>query len=185
MAEFLPVSPTDSFVTLRHRTLILGKRLDEKAREREWFDPPQDCEQRQIELDLPDDPERGFVVSIDTAHVRGSAEVEGRTFEIAVARCGCGGRGSRPGHYFVTADTSKRDMRSRTLQALQHEVYAGRSEVTVLSDGAEILKGAVKLTGVSSSSLPSVAIFPFTANSNEADNSCIQDTKIPRRPKPI
>ena len=140
MAEFLPVPPTESFVTLRHRTLTLGKRLDEKAREREWFEPPQDCEQRQIELDLPDDPEREFVVSIDTAHVRGSAEVEGRTFEIAVARCGRGGRGSRPGHYFVTADTSKRDMRSRTLQALQHEGYAGRGEVTVLSDGAEILK---------------------------------------------
>ena len=69
-----------------------------------------------------------------------SAEVEARTFEIAVARCGRGGRGSRPGHYFVTADTSKRDMRSRTLQALQHEGYAGRGEVTVLSDGAEILK---------------------------------------------
>ena len=31
-------------------------------------------------------------------------------------------------------------MRSRTLQALQHEIYAGRGEVTVLSDGAEILK---------------------------------------------
>ena len=120
MAEFLPVSPTESFVTVRHRTLTLGKRLDEKAREREWFDPPQDCEQTQIEQDLPDDPEREFVVSIDTAHVRGSAEVEGRTFEIAVARCGRSGRGSRPGHYFVTADTSKRDMRSRTLQALQH-----------------------------------------------------------------
>jgi hypothetical protein len=140
MAEFLPVSPTGSFVTLRHRTLALGKRLDEKARDREWFEPPQDCEQRQIELDLPDDPEREFVVSIDTAHVRGSAEVEARAFEIAVARCGRGGRGSRPGHYFVTADTSKRDMRSRTLQALQLEGYAGRGEVTVLSDGAEILK---------------------------------------------
>jgi hypothetical protein len=58
MAEFLPVSPTDSFVTLPHRTLTLGKRLEEKAREREWFEPPQDCEQRQIELELPDDPAR-------------------------------------------------------------------------------------------------------------------------------
>ena len=31
-------------------------------------------------------------------------------------------------------------MRSRTLQALQHAGYAGRGEVTVFSDGAEILK---------------------------------------------
>lgn len=81
-----------------------------------------------------------FVVSIDTAHVRGDSEARGRTFEIAVARCGRGQRGSRPGHYFVTADTSKRELRSRTLQALQREGYLGRGEVTVLSDGAEIMK---------------------------------------------
>ena len=69
--------------------------------------------------------------SIDTAHVRGGAEAGGRTFGIAVAR---------PGHYCVTGDTSKRGMRSRTPQALQHEGYAGRGEVTMLSDGAEMLK---------------------------------------------
>jgi len=40
----------------------------------------------------------------------------------------------------VTADTSKAELRSRTLQALQHEGYVGRGEVTVLSDGAEIMK---------------------------------------------
>ena len=34
MAEFLPIKPTESFVTLRHRTLKLGERLDERARER-------------------------------------------------------------------------------------------------------------------------------------------------------
>ena len=85
MAEFLPVPPTESFVAPRHRTLTLGRRLDGKARQREWFEPPQDCGQRQIELDLPDDPERECVVSIDTAHVRGGAAVEGRTLQIAVA----------------------------------------------------------------------------------------------------
>ena len=40
IAEFLPVKSTESFVTVRHRMLNLGKRLDEKARERAWFDPP-------------------------------------------------------------------------------------------------------------------------------------------------
>ena len=40
MAEFLPIKPTESFVTLRHRTLKLGERLDERARERAWFEPP-------------------------------------------------------------------------------------------------------------------------------------------------
>ncbi len=59
-----------------------------------------------MELNLPNDPEREFVVSIDTAHVRASRAEAGRNFEIVVARCGRGGRG----------------------------------EVTVLSDGAEIMK---------------------------------------------
>ena len=140
MAEFLPIQSTESFVTLRHRTMKLGQRLDEKARERAWFEPPSTAERRQIELSLPNDPEREFVVSIDTAHVRASQAEAGRNFEIVVARCGRGGRGSRPGRYFTTADTSKRELQSRTLQALQSEGYAGRGEVTVLSDGAEIMK---------------------------------------------
>ena len=140
MAEFLPIKPTESFVTLRHRTLKLGERLDERARERTWFEPPSTAERRQMELNLPNDPEREFVVSIDTAHVRASRAEASRNFEIVVARCGRGGRGSRPGCYFTTADTSKRDLQSRTLQALQSEGYAGRGEVTVLSDGAEIMK---------------------------------------------
>jgi hypothetical protein len=140
LAEFLPVPSTESFMTLRHRTMKLGERLDEKARERAWFEPPSSSEQKQIELDLPDDPAREFVVSIDTAHVRSSRSEQARSFEIAVARCGRGRRGSPSGHYFVTADTSKSELRSRTLQALQHEGYVGRGEVTVLSDGAEIMK---------------------------------------------
>jgi hypothetical protein len=140
IAEFLPIKSTESFVTVRHRTLALGKRLDEKARDRARFDPPNSDEREQIELDLPNDPEREFVVSIDTAHIKSAAEADGRTFEIAVARCGRGLRGSGPGHYFVTADTSKQELRFRTLQALQSEGYAGRGEITVLSDGAEIMK---------------------------------------------
>lgn len=140
IAEFLPIKSTESFVTVRHRTLALGKRLDEKARDRARFDPPNSDESEQIELDLPNDPEREFVVSIDTAHIKSAAEADGRTFEIAVARCGLGLRGSAPGHYFVSADTSKQELRFRTLQALQSEGYAGRGEITVLSDGAEIMK---------------------------------------------
>ena len=140
LAEFLPIPSTESFMTLRHRTMKLGERLDEKARDRAWFEPPSSSEHKQAELDLPNDPEREFVVSIDTAHVRCSRSENARIFEIAVARCGRGRRGSPPGHYFATADTSKRELRSRTLQALQHEGYAGRGEVTVISDGAEIMK---------------------------------------------
>ncbi len=110
LAEFLPIQSTESFVALRHRTMKLGQRLDEKARERAWFEPPSTTERRQMELDLPNDPEREFVVSIDTAHVRASRAEAGRNFEIVVARCGRGGRGSHPGCYFTTANTSKREL---------------------------------------------------------------------------
>ncbi|GLI95866.1 hypothetical protein LMG27198_48580 [Methylocystis echinoides] len=40
----------------------------------------------------------------------------------------------------MTADISKKGLRLRALQALQREGYAGRGEITVLSDGAEIMK---------------------------------------------
>jgi hypothetical protein len=140
LAEFLPIPSTESFMTLRHRTMKLGERLDEKARDRAWFEPPSSSEHEQVELDLPNDPKREFVVSIDTAHVRGSRSEKARNFEIAVARCGRGRRGSPPGHYFATADTSKDELRLRTLQALQQEGYVGRGELTVISDGAEIMK---------------------------------------------
>jgi len=72
MAEFLPIKPTESFVTLRHRTLKLGERLDGRARERAWLEPPSTAEPRQMKFNLPNHPEREFVVSIDTAHVRAS-----------------------------------------------------------------------------------------------------------------
>ena len=45
-----------------------------------------------------------------------------------------------PRPLFTTAKTAKRELQSRTLQALQSEGYAGHGEVTVLSDGAEIMK---------------------------------------------
>jgi len=127
-------------MTLRHRTMKLGERLDTKARDRAWFEPPSSSEHKQAELDLPNDPKREFVVSIDTAHVRCSRSEKARIFEIAVARCGRGRRRSPPGHYFATAGASKHELRARTLQPLQREGYVGKVELTVISDGAEIMK---------------------------------------------
>lgn len=92
------------------------------------------------ELPMPGDPLREFVVSVDTAHVRCAGPKASRNFEIVVARCGRGGRGSPPGHYFATADTSQQEMRARTMQALQSEGYSGHGEITILSDGTEIMK---------------------------------------------
>ena len=118
-------------MTLRHRTLKLGQRLDERVRERGWFEPLSTAERRQMELDLPNDQEREFVVSIHTAHVRASRAEAERNFEIVVARCGRGGRGSRPGRH-----PDRRHIKARSsvpnAAGLQTEGYAGRGEVTVL-----------------------------------------------------
>lgn len=57
-----------------------------------------------------------------------------------MARCGRGGSGDVGGRYFVTASTEQKAIRDRTLHALRREGYCGYGDVTVLSDGAEILK---------------------------------------------
>jgi hypothetical protein len=59
-------------------------------------------DRRQLELELPGDRRREFVVSIDTAHVRSADPKSSRNFELVVARCGRGGRGEAGGRYFVT-----------------------------------------------------------------------------------
>jgi hypothetical protein len=140
LAEFLPIDPTEGHVTVRKRTLTVGERLEEKSLQQAWDNPPMAHERKQLELSMPGDPLREFVVSIDTAHVRGADPKAARKFEVVVARCGRGGRGSQPGHYFVTATTSQREMLGRTLRALQAEGYSGQGEITILSDGAEIMK---------------------------------------------
>jgi hypothetical protein len=140
LAEFLPIEPTESHQTVRKRTLKLGARLEDQSLLRERESPPLACKRRQLELAMTDDPLREFVVSIDTAHIRSADQKMGRDFEIVVARCGRGGRGMPPGHYFATSNTSQRELRARTLQALQFEGFSGHGEVTILSDGAEIMK---------------------------------------------
>jgi hypothetical protein len=34
-------------MTLRHRTMKMGERLDEKARDRAWFEPPSSSQRKQ------------------------------------------------------------------------------------------------------------------------------------------
>ena len=96
LAEFLPIPSMESFMTLRHRTMKLGDRQDEKARDRAWFEPPSSSEHKQTELDLPNDPEREFVWSIDTAHVRRSRSEKARTFEIGSPAAAADGGAHRP-----------------------------------------------------------------------------------------
>lgn len=73
-------------------------------------------------------------------HIRSADRNSARSFELVVARCGRGGRGEPGGRYFTTVATSQRALRDRALHALQQEGYCGFGDVTVISDGAEILK---------------------------------------------
>jgi hypothetical protein len=140
MAEFLPLEPTETHATVRKRTIRTGERLDRQAAEEERSTSSQMKDRRQLELELPGDRRREFVVSVDTAHVRSADPKSARNFELVVARCGRGGRGEAGGRYFATASTDQEALRDRTLQALQQEGYRGFGDVAVISDGAEILK---------------------------------------------
>lgn len=79
-------------------------------------------------------------LTIDTAHVRSADPNSARNFELVVARCGRGGRGEPGGRYFVSGSTEQHAIRDRTLHALEEVGYRGLGDVTVISDGAEILK---------------------------------------------
>ena len=70
LAEFLPIEPTEGHQTVRKRTLTLGARLEDQSLRQERETPPLACERKQLELGMPDDLLREFVVSIDTAHIR-------------------------------------------------------------------------------------------------------------------
>ena len=141
LAEFLPIEPTETHATVRKRTIRIGERLDDQiAQEERRARSHQTEERRQLEMHLPGDRRKEFVISIDTAHVRSADPNSARNFELVVARCGRGGRGETDGRYFVTGRTDQQAIRDRTLHALRREGYCGFGDVTVISDGAEILK---------------------------------------------
>jgi hypothetical protein len=140
MAEFLPIEPTETHATVRKRTIRTGERLDRQTAEEERRAASQMSDRRQLELELPRDRRREFVISIDTAHVRSADPKSARNFELVVARCGRGGRGEAGGRYFVTAGADQYALRDRALHALGQEGYRGFGDVAVISDGAEILK---------------------------------------------
>lgn len=140
LAEFLPLEPTETHATVRKRTIRIGERLDDQIAEEESRARPPTDERRQLEMQLPGDRRKEFVISIDTAHVRSADRNSAGNFELVVARCGRGGRGEVGGRYFVTGSTDQTALRGRTLHALRREGYCGFGDVTVISDGAEILK---------------------------------------------
>ncbi|CDX53612.1 hypothetical protein MPL1032_180067 [Mesorhizobium plurifarium] len=91
-------------------------------------------------MQLPGDRRKEFFVSIDTAHIRSAEPHSARNFDLVVARCGRGGRSEPGSRYFVTGSTDQHAIRDRTLHALEEVGYRGFGDVTVISDGAEILK---------------------------------------------
>lgn len=97
-------------------------------------------DRQQLETKLPGDRRKEFVISIDTAHVRSSERNSERNFELVVTRCGRGGRGEPGGRYLVSGSTAQHAIRDRALHALEGVGYSGFGDVTVISDGAEILK---------------------------------------------
>ncbi len=140
LSEFLPIEPTETYATVRKRTIKIGERLDDQVAREERHARSQTDERRQLEMQIPGDRRKEFVISIDTAHVRSADLNSARNFELVVARCGRGGRGEPGGRYFTTGSTDQTALRDRALHALQQEGYCGFGDVTVISDGAEILK---------------------------------------------
>ena len=64
----------------------------------------------------------------------------GRTFEAVIGHCGRGGRGESAGPVFAFEGTRSSELKSIAALALADQVYVGRGEVTVITDGEECLK---------------------------------------------
>lgn len=140
LAEFLPIEPSETYATVRKQTIRIGERLDDQIVRETWKARAQADDRRQLEMQLPGDRRKEFVISIDTAYVRSAEPNAARNFELVVARCGRGGRSEPGGRYFVTGSTAQQAIRDRALSALEGVGYRGFGDVTVISDGAEVLK---------------------------------------------
>jgi hypothetical protein len=105
-----------------------------------FFEQVDTQEGRQCELPLPQDPEREFVLSIDTAHIPQIRGRETRSFEAVICHASRGGVGSDRGVLFAFSGTSRRRMRAEGLLALKRLGYEGKGDITVISDGEDCLK---------------------------------------------
>ncbi|MER8561497.1 hypothetical protein [Mesorhizobium sp. M0578] len=92
LADFLPTEPTETHATVRKRTIRIGKRLDDQVMQETWRARSQTDDRCQLEMQLPGDRRKEFVISIDTEHVRIADQHSARNFELLVARCGRGRR---------------------------------------------------------------------------------------------
>ncbi|MDY6949426.1 MAG: hypothetical protein SXG53_27375 [Pseudomonadota bacterium] len=132
LAEFLPIEPIETYATMRKRTIRIVERLDDQIVRETSKARAQADDRGQLEMQLPGDRRKEFVISIDTAHVRSADPKAARSFELVAARCG---RGEPGGRYFVTGSTAQQAIRDRALHALEGVRYRGFGDVTVISDG--------------------------------------------------
>jgi hypothetical protein len=140
LGDFLPGQTPARHTTLRHRTLAIGKRLEEMEEQRMFFEQVDTQERRQRELPLPEDPEREFVLSIDTAHIPQIRGRETRSFEAVICHASRGGVRSNRGILFAFSGTSRKRMRAEGLLALKGLGYGSNGDITVISDGEDCLK---------------------------------------------
>lgn len=145
LSTFLPDQMSRKFTTLRHRTLSVGKRIEDAERSRRWNEFLAKEDRTQLELQMEDDPAREFIFTVDTAHIPLVKNWGGRTFEAVVGHCGRGGRGDSPGPLFAFEGTQLAELDATASLALNDQGYIGRGEITVISDGEECLK---RLTGM-------------------------------------
>lgn len=85
LAEFLPVEPIETHATVRKRTIRIGERLHDQVAEEELHAKAQTDERCQLEMQLPGDRRKEFVISINTC------ACSQRRFQFSAplrARCG-------------------------------------------------------------------------------------------------
>lgn len=140
LADFLPGQSPKRHTTLRHRTLAIGKRLEEKEEQRMLFEKVDTQERSQRELPLSGDLEREFILSIDTAYIPQVRGRETRSFEAVICHASRSGVSSNGGALFAFSGTSRRRMRSEALLALKRLGYQGKGDITLTSDGEDCLK---------------------------------------------
>ncbi|MER8603346.1 hypothetical protein NKH48_06090 [Mesorhizobium sp. M1233] len=136
LADFLPTEPTETHATVRKRTTRIGKRLDDQVMQETWRARSQTDDRCQLEMQLPGDRRKEFVISIDTEHVVSLINIRREISSSSWPDAAAGDGAQRGGRYFVTGSTDQQAIRDRALHSLQ-EGYGGFGDVTVISDGAK------------------------------------------------
>lgn len=83
LADFLPVEPTETHATVRKRTIRIGERLNDQIVRETSRTRSQSDDRCQLEMQLPGDRRKEFVISIDTAHLRSAEPTRRETSSLS------------------------------------------------------------------------------------------------------